>query len=153
MDSQPPSSSSESESESSSTSLETASSSSLSLSLSSTNDSSEKPSHDVLRRCSFAVGFFIISIFSLSYAFGFFALLFATFSIPPSISVPSQCKILSSSVDLRSTKICELGLLNYKAKRVFYPSERRKFRCRYDYYWASIFKQFQNWFFKFWLES
>uniref|UniRef100_A0A803L693 Uncharacterized protein n=1 Tax=Chenopodium quinoa TaxID=63459 RepID=A0A803L693_CHEQI len=44
------------------------------------------------------------------------------------------------SVDLRSSKICELGLLNYKAKRVFYPSERRKFRCHYDYYWASIFK-------------
>lgn len=45
-----------------------------------------------------------------------------------------------AGVDLRSSKICELGLLNYKAKRVFYPSERRKFRCRYDYYWASIFK-------------
>uniref|UniRef100_A0A803LTR1 Uncharacterized protein n=1 Tax=Chenopodium quinoa TaxID=63459 RepID=A0A803LTR1_CHEQI len=94
----------------------------------------------VLVRCSIALGFLFICIFSLSYTFGFFALLFSNFSIPPPISVPSQCKIVSTSVDLRSSKICELGLLNYKAKRVFYPSERRKFRCRYDYYWASIFK-------------
>lgn len=83
---------------------------------------------------------FLISFICVSYALGFFALLFTTFSIPPPIFVPSQCKIVSTSVDLRSSKICELGLLNYKAKRVFYPSERRKFRCRYDYYWASIFK-------------
>ncbi|RVW93706.1 hypothetical protein CK203_043407 [Vitis vinifera] len=44
------------------------------------------------------------------------------------------------SVDLRSSKVCELGLLNYKAKHVFYPLEKRKFRCHYDYYWASVFK-------------
>ncbi|GKC21809.1 hypothetical protein Tco_1023959 [Tanacetum coccineum] len=43
-------------------------------------------------------------------------------------------------VDLRSAKVCELGLLNYKAKHVFYPSEKKKFRCRYDYYWASVFE-------------
>lgn len=47
---------------------------------------------------------------------------------------------LFAGVDLRSSKVCELGFLNYKAKRVFYPSERKKFRCRYDYYWASVFK-------------
>ncbi|XP_021851603.1 uncharacterized protein [Spinacia oleracea] len=110
-------------------------------STSSSNESRAKASHKmVLLRCSLALGLTFISILSISYAFGFFALLFATFSIPPPISVPSQCKIVSTSVDLRSSKICELGLLNYKAKRVFYPSERRKFRCRYDYYWASIFK-------------
>ncbi|KAJ6703840.1 hypothetical protein OIU85_029740 [Salix viminalis] len=57
---------------------------------------------------------------------------------PPSL--PFQCKILSSSVDLRSSKVCELGLLNYKAKHVFYPSNRSRFRCRYDYYWASVFE-------------
>ena len=90
------------------------------------------------------------------------------------ISLPSQCKIVSSSeylllllfvifflgytymiwkfilrnmnieyiegVDLRSSQVCELGLLNYKAKNVFYPFHTNKFRCRYDYYWASIFK-------------
>ncbi|XP_052208892.1 uncharacterized protein LOC127812521 isoform X2 [Diospyros lotus] len=43
-------------------------------------------------------------------------------------------------VDLRSSKVCDLGLLNYKATDVFYPFERKKFRCHYDYYWASIFK-------------
>ncbi|KAK2969201.1 hypothetical protein RJ640_024532, partial [Escallonia rubra] len=43
-------------------------------------------------------------------------------------------------VDLRSSKVCELGLLNYKAKHVFYPSEKKKFRCWFDYYWASVFK-------------
>ncbi|KMT11420.1 hypothetical protein BVRB_5g107470 [Beta vulgaris subsp. vulgaris] len=137
MDSTPSPSSSPS---SSSSSTESESPSSESPSISSPNNSRAKLSHDILLRCSLLLGFFFISILSLSYAFGFFALLFATFSIPPPISVPSQCKIVSSSVDLRSSKICELGLLNYKAKRVFYPSERRKFRCRYDYYWASIFK-------------
>ena len=45
-----------------------------------------------------------------------------------------------TGVDLRSSKVCELGLFNYKAKHVFYPFEKSKFRCRYDYYWASIFK-------------
>jgi hypothetical protein len=45
-----------------------------------------------------------------------------------------------SGVDLRSSKICEPGFLNYKAKHVFYPYNRSKFRCRYDYYWASVFE-------------
>ncbi|KAJ6701447.1 hypothetical protein OIU74_012750 [Salix koriyanagi] len=61
-------------------------------------------------------------------------------SITTPLSLPSQCKILSSSVDLRSSKVCEPGFLNYKAKHVFYPYNRSKFRCRYDYYWASVFE-------------
>lgn len=48
--------------------------------------------------------------------------------------------LFSAGVDLRSSKVCELGFLNYKAKNVFYPFERTRFRCRYDYYWASVFK-------------
>ncbi|GAA0176124.1 hypothetical protein LIER_29176 [Lithospermum erythrorhizon] len=56
------------------------------------------------------------------------------------ISVPSQCKIVSSNVDLRSSKVCEMSLLSYKAKHVFYPFERNSFRCRDDYYWTSVFK-------------
>lgn len=36
--------------------------------------------------------------------------------------------------------MCGIGLLNIKAQHVFYPFERDKFRCRYDYYWASVFK-------------
>lgn len=57
-------------------------------------------------------------------------------------------------VDLRSSKICELGLLNYKAKHVFYPSEKRRFRCRDDYYWASIFQviiAFYTWLSSLWV--
>ncbi|KAG9139980.1 hypothetical protein Leryth_010509 [Lithospermum erythrorhizon] len=56
------------------------------------------------------------------------------------IYVPSQCKIVSSNVDLRSSKVCAMSLLRYKAKHVFYPFERNSFRCRDDYYWASVFK-------------
>ncbi|KAI4370785.1 hypothetical protein MLD38_019095 [Melastoma candidum] len=55
-------------------------------------------------------------------------------------SPPYLCRIVSSSVDIRYSKVCELGLLNYNAKTVFSPSEKRKFRCHYDYYWASVFK-------------
>lgn len=36
--------------------------------------------------------------------------------------------------------MCGIGLMNIKAQHVFYPFERDKFRCRYDYYWASVFK-------------
>lgn len=45
-----------------------------------------------------------------------------------------------AGVDFQYAKLCELGLLNYKTKHVFYPFEKKKFRCRYDYYWASIFE-------------
>ncbi|XP_028960218.1 uncharacterized protein [Malus domestica] len=82
----------------------------------------------------------ILAFFSLSLFVAFVAVFVADSSIPSPISVPSQCRIVSSSVDLKSSKVCELGLFNYKAKHVFYPFEGRRFRCRYDYYWASIFK-------------
>ncbi|KAL8150506.1 hypothetical protein V2J09_020314 [Rumex salicifolius] len=82
----------------------------------------------------------LLGIVSFSYILGFLALSFSSLSIAPPVTVPSHCKIVSSNVDLRSSKVCELGLLNFKAKHVFYPSERRKFRCHYDYYWASVFK-------------
>ncbi|KAF9685617.1 hypothetical protein SADUNF_Sadunf03G0073200 [Salix dunnii] len=76
----------------------------------------------------------------LSILLGFLAVLMGHFSITTPPALPFQCKILSSSVDLRSSKVCELGLLNYKAKHVFYPNNRSRFRCRYDYYWASVFE-------------
>ncbi|KAJ4729111.1 Exopolysaccharide production negative regulator [Melia azedarach] len=82
----------------------------------------------------------ILTFFFLSFLVGIIAILFGELSVSSSVFVPSQCKIVSSSVDIRSSKVCELGLLNYKAKRVFYPFEGSKFRCRYDYYWASVFK-------------
>ncbi|KAA8525137.1 hypothetical protein F0562_006999 [Nyssa sinensis] len=93
----------------------------------------------LLRRC-FAILFSLVALLSLSFLVAIVAVFIGNVSITNPISVSSQCKIVSSSVDLRSSKVCELGLLNYKAKNVFYPSERKKFRCRYDYYWASVFK-------------
>ncbi|XP_034888320.1 uncharacterized protein [Populus alba] len=82
----------------------------------------------------------LFPIFAFLFLSILLAILMGHFSITTPLSVPFQCKILSSSVDLRSSKICELGLLNYKAKHVFYPNNRSKFRCRYDYYWASVFE-------------
>lgn len=105
-----------------------------------TLDDRKKGYDYVVLRLILAIIFPIAAFFSLSLFIGFLAVLAAHFSISTPISVPSQCRIVSSSVDLRSTKVCELGFLNYKAKHVFYPFERSKFRCRYDYYWASVFE-------------
>ncbi|KAK6947317.1 hypothetical protein RJ641_000790, partial [Dillenia turbinata] len=58
---------------------------------------------------------------------------------PPTVAFPSW-KAVEEGVDLRSSKVCELGLLNYNAKHVLNPFEKKKFRCRYDYYWASVFE-------------
>ncbi|KAM7251597.1 hypothetical protein ACFE04_023480 [Oxalis oulophora] len=82
----------------------------------------------------------IVAFFLLSFVIGIVAVFVGELSITNPVSLPSQCKIVTSSVDIRSSKVCELGLLNYKAKNVFYPFETNKFRCRYDYYWASVFQ-------------
>ncbi|XP_008238060.1 PREDICTED: uncharacterized protein LOC103336739 [Prunus mume] len=94
----------------------------------------------LILRWSLALVLPIVAIFALSLFVGFVAIFVANSSVPSPISVSSQCRIVSSSVDLKSSKVCELGLFNYKAKHVFYPFEGRRFRCRYDYYWASVFK-------------
>ncbi|XP_078163351.1 exopolysaccharide production negative regulator [Carex rostrata] len=99
-----------------------------------------KRSLRILIRCFVSFSFSVVGSFLLSLLVGIAALSIGNLSASTSVSVPSTCKILSSSVDIRSSKICELGLLNYKAKHVFYPSEKRRFRCRDDYYWASIFQ-------------
>ncbi|XP_015575130.1 uncharacterized protein LOC8280086 isoform X1 [Ricinus communis] len=91
-------------------------------------------------RLTLAFLFPIFAFLMLSIVIGLLAVLGTYFSITSPIFFPSQCTILSSSVDLRSSKVCELGLLNYKAKHVFYPFESSQFRCRYDYYWASVFQ-------------
>ncbi|KAF9689566.1 hypothetical protein SADUNF_Sadunf01G0105500 [Salix dunnii] len=91
-------------------------------------------------RLTLALLFPIFAFLSLSILSGFLAFFMGHLSITTPLSLPSQCKILSSSVDLRSSKVCEPGFLNYKAKHVFYPYNRSKFRCRYDYYWASVFE-------------
>ncbi|XVF13751.1 hypothetical protein REPUB_Repub08aG0234600 [Reevesia pubescens] len=103
-------------------------------------DSGNKGFHYMLLRIAFTLLFPIFALFSLSFFVGLLAIFMGELSISNPISVPTQCKIVSSSVDIRSSKVCELGLLNNKAKHVFYHFERRKFRCRYDYYWTSVFK-------------
>ncbi|KAK9050514.1 hypothetical protein SSX86_030516 [Deinandra increscens subsp. villosa] len=93
-----------------------------------------------LLRCCIAFLFLLIFMVLVVFTLLVLALFISNISISYPISVPCQCKIVSSNVDLRSAKVCELGLLNYKAKHVFYPSEKKKFRCRHDYYWASVFE-------------
>ncbi|VFQ73132.1 unnamed protein product [Cuscuta campestris] len=92
-------------------------------------------SRSCLGRVLFPLGFLFLPILVLCSA-----VYIDNLPIRNPISLHSRCRIVSSSVDLRSSKVCELGLLNYKAKNVLYPHERKKFRCRYDYYWASVFK-------------
>ncbi|KAJ4829420.1 hypothetical protein Tsubulata_006615 [Turnera subulata] len=94
----------------------------------------------ILLRLSLALVLSIFAFCSLSFLCITVAALAGQLSITAPLSVPSSCKIVSSGVDLRSSKVCELGLLNYKSKQVLYPFRRSKFRCRYDYYWASVFK-------------
>ncbi|KAL2472223.1 hypothetical protein Adt_40359 [Abeliophyllum distichum] len=96
-------------------------------------------SYIIFRSC-FALAFCLFSLLLLSFFLLQLAVFIGNLSIWNPISLPSQCKIVSSSVDLRSSKVCELGLLNYKAKYVFYPFESKKYRCHYDYYWASVVK-------------
>ncbi|KAL4564986.1 hypothetical protein LXL04_029066 [Taraxacum kok-saghyz] len=116
----------------------------------STNSSEEEGKRGsvvfLLLRGSIALLFSLFFLVLVAFTLVALAVIFSNLSISYPISVPCQCKIVSSNtrflagVDLKSAKVCELGLLNYKAKHVFYPSEKKKFRCRYDYYWASIFE-------------
>ncbi|TYG58123.1 hypothetical protein ES288_D08G197200v1 [Gossypium darwinii] len=103
-------------------------------------DNGNKGFRYMLLRIAFALLFPIFVFFLLSFLVCLLAIFMGELSISDPISAPTQCKIVSSSVDIRSSKVCELGLLNYKTKHVFYSSENSKFRCRYDYYWTSVFK-------------
>lgn len=51
--------------------------------------------------------------------------------------ISTNCRILSTSVDLRSTKMCTPQLLPDTQQTI---QPRSKFRCYFDYYWASVFK-------------
>lgn len=100
-----------------------------------------KPSRIFARCCCCTVIFITVS-FILSFLFG--SVIFAIENLKENspISVQATCRIVSSSVDIKSSKVCELGFLNYKAKNVLYPMSKAKktFRCHDDYYWASIFE-------------
>ncbi|KAG2574451.1 hypothetical protein PVAP13_7KG299800 [Panicum virgatum] len=91
-------------------------------------------------RGALGVAFPIAASFLFSFLVGLAGLALGGLSSTASVSMPSTCRILSTGVDLRSSKVCELGLLNYRAKHVFYRSSKRRFRCQDDYYWASVFQ-------------
>ncbi|CAA7395535.1 unnamed protein product [Spirodela intermedia] len=94
----------------------------------------------LFRGC-FTVAFSLIVSCFLSFVFGILALLIGSSpGLQSPVSIPSQCRIVSSGVDLRSSKVCELSLSNCKAKYVLYPSGKPKIQCHDDYYWASVFK-------------
>ncbi|MQL75681.1 hypothetical protein Taro_008065 [Colocasia esculenta] len=94
----------------------------------------------LVRSCCF-VAFSLGASLIFSILFALLVFLIGSFSGSHSpVSVPAQCRVVSSSVDLRSSKVCELALSNYKAKHVLYPSGNSKVWCHDDYYWASIFK-------------
>lgn len=58
-------------------------------------------------------------------------------SPPPKPSqVSTDCRILSSGIDLRSSKICTPRSLSNAEGKI----KIRKFRCYFEYYWASVFK-------------
>ncbi|KAF6144095.1 hypothetical protein GIB67_007556, partial [Kingdonia uniflora] len=54
--------------------------------------------------------------------------------------VSEKAKKVAEGVDIRTAKVCESGFYNYIGENVFYTLKRRKFPCRSDYYWASVFK-------------
>ncbi|XP_062186138.1 uncharacterized protein LOC133889698 [Phragmites australis] len=91
-------------------------------------------------RGALGVVFTIAASFLFSFLVGIAGLALGGLSSTASVSMPSTCRILSTAVDLRSSKVCELGLLKYRAKHIFYPSSNRRFRCHDDYYWTSIFQ-------------
>lgn len=103
-------------------------------------EDSKKVSPRFLFRIPFLLLFSISAFFLLLLLFGLAAVFLREFPIPNLISVPSQCKIVSSSVDLRSARVCEVGFLKYKARSVFFPSEKNDYRCHNVYYWTSVFK-------------
>lgn len=84
---------------------------------------------------------FIVSVSMLSgLAFGLAG--FVLSNLPPSPSpkpsqVSTDCKILSAGIDLRWSKTCTP---QYLLKPEGSLKVRSKFRCYFDYYWASVFK-------------
>ncbi|KMZ58513.1 hypothetical protein ZOSMA_76G00690 [Zostera marina] len=95
----------------------------------------------LLIRFGFTAFFFLTMSCLLSFLFGIMVVLFGGFFFnSTAVSLPSQCKILSSGVDLRSSKVCGHGTIDYKVNNVFYSLDKKRVRCRDDYYWTSVFK-------------
>lgn len=100
----------------------------------------ERAASRIMVRCCCTIVVSLGVSFLLSFVFGLVAIAMGSLSAPNPVTVPAVCRIVSSSVDIKSSRICELGFLNYKARNVFHPKEKTTFRCRDDYYWASIFE-------------
>ncbi|XP_074572317.1 uncharacterized protein LOC141828832 isoform X2 [Curcuma longa] len=101
-----------------------------------------------VRICSalcFSVISCLVASFLSSLLLGLFGLAIDRFSASAAVAIPSTCRILSSGVDLKASKVCELGTLNHKSNSAFYHLKKATFRCYYDYYWASIF-EFEEYF-------
>ncbi|KAK9142787.1 hypothetical protein Syun_012187 [Stephania yunnanensis] len=94
----------------------------------------------ILRCCVAVVFSLLVLFFYLFFSLALVVALFDFFFISKPTSLPAECKIVSTGVDIRSAKVCELGILNSGPKQGFFSFEKPRFRCRYDYYWASIFK-------------
>lgn len=100
----------------------------------------------IMMRCGCVVAVSLGASF-LSFVIGLVAIAIGSMSASNSVTVPAVCRIVSSGVDIKSSRVCELGFLNYKARHAFHSEDRSKFRCRYDYYWASIFEvEFKEYF-------
>ncbi|KAG6506993.1 hypothetical protein ZIOFF_032327 [Zingiber officinale] len=101
--------------------------------------------------CFCVISYFVVS-FLTSFLLGLLGLAIDRFSASAAVAIPTTCRILSSGkhlagVDLKASKVCQLGTLNHKANGAFYHLKKATFRCHYDYYWASIFEvQFEEYF-------
>lgn len=84
--------------------------------------------------------FIVLVSFFFAFVCGIGGYFIAHFSVSKPLPVSTQCTILTNSVDLRSTKVCQMGLLNFNSKNVLLSTGNSRYRCYYDYYWASVFK-------------
>ncbi|KAG6503615.1 hypothetical protein ZIOFF_035931 [Zingiber officinale] len=94
--------------------------------------------------CFCVISYLVVS-FLTSFLLGLLGLAIDRFSASAAVAIPTTCRILSSGkhlagVDLKASKVCQLGTLNHKANGAFYHLKKATFRCHYDYYWASIFE-------------
>ncbi|KAH9320975.1 hypothetical protein KI387_015614, partial [Taxus chinensis] len=78
--------------------------------------------------------------FSSAYLCGIGGYAIVHFTVGKPLTLSTRCTVLSNSVDLRSSKVCKMGLLNFNAKNVRLSTGNSRYRCHNDYYWASVFK-------------
>ncbi|KAL6008561.1 hypothetical protein ACLOJK_034074 [Asimina triloba] len=72
-------------------------------------------------RCSFTIVFSLIVSSLFSFLCGILAILIGNSSVPGSASVATECKIVSSGVDIRSSKVWAIPENNLNEIRITYP--------------------------------